>query len=246
MEAPNLFRMVLLRFLGVFARPEHPLVMFFDDLQWLDAATLGLIGYLMTESGIRHLQLIGAYRDNEVDPAHPLMLTLDTIRKSGARVEDIVLAPLAHSDIEAMIADALHCGPAQARPLAGLVHEKTGGNPFFSIQFLTALEEESLLAFDAATGTWRWDLERIRAKNLTDNVVHLLVGKVTRLPDPSLAMLKQFACLGNVADITTLTMVSGLSEDAVRTDLSDAEIAGLVIDVGDGSRVEHVRVQEAV
>jgi PAS domain S-box-containing protein len=246
MEAPNLFRMVLLRFLGVFARPEHPLVLFFDDLQWLDAATLDLIGYLMTDSGIRHLQLIGAYRDNEVDPSHPLMLTLQTIRKSGARVEDIVLAPLAHSDIEAMIADALHCGPAQARPLAGLVHEKTGGNPFFSIQFLTALEEESLLAFDAATGTWRWDLERIRAKNLTDNVVHLLVGKVTRLPDPSLAMLKQFACLGNVADITTLKMVSGLSEEAVRTDLRDAEIAGLVIDLGDAYRFQHDRVQEAV
>ncbi len=246
MEAPHLFRMALLRFLGVFARPEHPLVVFFDDLQWLDAATLDLLRYLMTDSGIRHLLLVGAYRDNEVDAAHPLMRTVDAIRDSGVPVEDIVLAPLAQADIESMVADALHCGLDEARPLASLVHEKTGGNPFFCIQFLKTLEEEALLSFDATDGAWHWDLARIGAKNLTDNVVHLLVGKVARLPEPSLALLKRFACLGNVADINTLQMVSGLSEERIRTDLMDAEIAGLVIALGDAYRFQHDRVQEAV
>ena len=246
LESPNLFRMVLVRFIEVFARPEHPLVLFFDDLQWLDAATLGLIQYLMADSGIRHLLLIGAYRDNEVDPTHPLLRSLDAIRQAGTRVDEIVLAPLALADIEAMIGDALHCGADEARPLAALVHDKTGGNPFFTIQFLKALEADGLIALDATAGAWRWELERIRAKNLTDNVVHLLVGQVTRLPEPTLALLKRFACLGNVADLTTLGRVCGLAEEAVRTDLRDAQIAGLVIEAGGAYRFQHDRVQEAV
>ena len=182
METPNLFRRVLVKFIEVFARPEHPLVVFFDDLQWLDAATLDFVGYLMTDSGIRHLLLIGAYRDNEVEPSHPLMHTIEAIRQSGARVDDIVLSPLVLEDIEAMTADALHCNRADARPLAGLIHGKTGGNPFFAIQFLGTLEEDGLLSRDLAAGRWGWDIDSIRAQNLTDNVVHLLVGKVARLP----------------------------------------------------------------
>jgi PAS domain S-box-containing protein len=245
LETPNLFRMVLLRFIGVFARAEHPLVLFLDDLQWLDAATLNLIRSLMTESGIGHLLLVGAYRDNEVDAAHPLMRTLDAIRQSGTRVDEVVLAPLAPVDVQAMVGDALHCSPGQARPLAELVHEKTGGNPYFAIQFLKTLEEESLLAFDSAAAAWRWDLARIRAKNLTDNVVDLLVGKVARLPERTLALLKPLACLGNVADIATLGRVSGLPEDAMRADLRDAEIPGFVIDLGSAYAFAHDRVQEA-
>ncbi|MEP7102591.1 MAG: response regulator [Burkholderiales bacterium] len=246
LEAPNLFRVVLLRFLHAFARPEHPLVLFFDDLQWLDAATLDLMGFLMAESGIAHLLLVGAYRDNEVDAGHPLTGTLQLIRKSGARIDELVLMPLAPADLEAMVADALHCGRDVARPLAALLHGKTGGNPFFAIQFLKTLEEDGLLGLDAAAGEWRWDLARIRERNLTDNVVHLLVGKVSRLPPPTLALLKRFAALGNAADMRTLAAVSGLREDDVRAALADAEIAGFVIDLGDTHRFQHDRVQEAV
>src|SRR5439155_16338495 len=130
------------RFLGAFATPEHPLALFLDDLQWLDAATLELMEHLITDSDVRHLMLIGAYRDNEVSPSHPLLRTLAAIRKAGARVQEIVLAPLGIDDINRLIADALHCGTERARPLAQLVYEKTGGNPFFAIQFFTALGEE--------------------------------------------------------------------------------------------------------
>ena len=123
----------------MFARQEHPLALFLDDLQWLDAATLDLIEHLVTHSEVRHLLLVGAYRDNEVGPAHPLLRTLEAIRDAGARVHEIVLAPLRLDDVGQLIADALHCEPERARPLAQLVQEKTGGNPFFAIQFLTAL-----------------------------------------------------------------------------------------------------------
>src|SRR3984893_5877349 len=138
-DAQTRFKSVFRRFLGVFATPEHPLVLFLDDLQWLDAPARPRRGHLVTHSEIRPLLLVGAYRDNEVGPSHPLVRTLETIRTAGARVHEIVLAPLGLDDVGQLIADALHCEPERARPLAQLVQEKTGGNPFFAIQFFTAL-----------------------------------------------------------------------------------------------------------
>ncbi len=136
-EAQGRFQLVFRRFLGVFARPEHPLALFLDDLQWLDAATLELLERLITDPDVRHLMLIGAYRDNEVNASHPLVRTLATIRDAGARTRDIVLAPLCLDDVVRLTAESLRCGPNSARPLAELVHGKTGGNPFFTIQFIT-------------------------------------------------------------------------------------------------------------
>src|SRR4029453_17846509 len=117
-----------------FAWPKHPLALFLDDLQWLDAATLDLIADGLTQPDVRHLLLIGAYRDNEVDASHPLRRKLDAIRQAGAAVQEITLAPLVRDDLAQLIADALRCEPARAAPLAQLVHEKTGGNPFFVMQ----------------------------------------------------------------------------------------------------------------
>ena len=135
-DAQRRFQLVFRRFIGVFARPEHPLALFLDDLQWLDAATLDLLEDLLTRSDLQHLMLIGAYRDNEVDAAHPLMRKLDAIKTAGGTVAEITLAPLAREHLGQLIADALRCEPERAAPLAQLVHEKTGGNPFFAIQFL--------------------------------------------------------------------------------------------------------------
>ena len=210
-HAQNRFQLVLRRFIGVFARPEHPLALFLDDLQWLDAATLDLLEDLLTRSDLRHLMLIGAYRDNEVDVTHPLTRKLDAIRRAGAQAPEIRLAPLARDDLGQLIADALRCEPAGAAPLAQLVHEKTAGNPFFVIQFLHTLAEEGLLAFDHDAARWRWDLERIHAKSYTDNVVDLMVGKLTRLPAETQQALQQLACLGNVAAVTMLSIVLGIS-----------------------------------
>ena len=147
-DAQRRFHLVFRRFLGVFARPEHPLALFLDDLQWLDAATLDLMEDLLAQPDVAHLLLIGAYRDNEVDATHPLVRKLDAMRKAGGLLHDIVLAPLTREDLDQLIADSLRCTQEHAGPLAELVHEKTTGNPFFAIQFLSALFEEGLLAFD--------------------------------------------------------------------------------------------------
>lgn len=144
--------------------------------------TLDLIEHLVAHPDVRHLLLVGAYRDNEVGPAHSLARTLARIRGAGGRVRETVLAPLRPEDVARLLADALHTDPQQVRPLAELVFEKTAGNPFFSIQFLLALAEQALLAFDPSTATWTWDLPHIRAKSFTDNVAELMAAKLSGLP----------------------------------------------------------------
>jgi PAS domain S-box-containing protein len=244
-DAQNRFQLVFRRLLGVFARPEHPLALFLDDLQWLDAATLDLLEHLLTHSEVRHLLLVGAYRDNEVSPSHPLMRTLDAIRKAGAQVQEIVLAPLGPDDIGQLVADAVHCDPERVRPLAHLVQEKTGGNPFFAIQFFTALADEGLLAFDSVTRAWQWNMDRIRAKSYTDNVVDLMAGRLKRLSSIAQDVLRQFACLGNVVPIATLALVHGTTETAMDTALWQAVHAGLIFREDSAYKFLHDRIQQA-
>ena len=244
-DSQRRFQLVFRRFLGVFARPEHPLALFLDDLQWLDAATLDLIEDLLTQSDLRHLLLIGAYRDNELDVSHPLRRKLEAIRHAGAPVQEIRLGPLARDDLAQFTADALHCKPEQAGPLAQLVQEKTGGNPFFTVQFLSALLEEGLLVFDHGKREWTWDIERIHAKRYTNNIVELMVGKVRRLPAETQIVLQKLACLGNAAEVSTLSLVCGTAEAQVHADLFEALRAELVTPQEGSYRFIHDRVQEA-
>jgi predicted ATPase/signal transduction histidine kinase/CheY-like chemotaxis protein len=244
-DAQNRFQMVFRRFLGVFARQEHPLVLFLDDLQWLDTATLELIEHLVTHSEVRYLMLVGAYRNNEVGPAHPLVRTLEAIGTAGARVQEIVLTPLRLYEVRRLVADALHCEPERAQALAQLVHEKTGGNPFFAIQFFTALADEGLLAFDAVALSWGWNIDRIRAMNYTDNVVELMAAKLKRFSTATQEALKQLACLGNVVDIATLTLVLGETDEAIDAALLEAVRAGLVFQHEGAYKFLHDRIQQA-
>jgi PAS domain S-box-containing protein len=244
-DAQRRFQLVFRRFLGVFARPEHPLALFLDDLQWLDAATLDLIEDLLTQSDVRHLMLIGAYRDNEVDVSHLLMRKLDAIRQAGAPVQEITLPPLVRDDLTQLIADALRCDPERAAPLAQLVHEKTGGNSFFTIQFLSTLADEGLLTFNYGQACWVWDLERIHAKGYTENVADLMVGKLTRLPADTQKALQQLACLGTSAAVTALSLIQGQTAAEVHADLWEALRLELVERGEVSYKFVHDRVQEA-
>src|SRR6202165_3879109 len=244
-QAQARFHLVFRRFIAASARQEHPLALFLDDLQWLDAATLDLLEDLLTQSDLKHLMLIGAYRDNEVDGAHPLTRKLDAIRQAGARVLEIRLAPLARDDLRQVIVDTLRCESERAAPLAQLVHDKTGGNPFFALQFISALAEQGLLRFDHDAARWRWEVDRLHARGYTDNVVDLMVGKLTRLPTETQAALQQLACLGNVAEITMLSIVLGKSNEDVHSDLWDAVRLELVEHLEGSYKFIHDRVQEA-
>jgi predicted ATPase/C4-dicarboxylate-specific signal transduction histidine kinase len=283
-QSQNRFEAVLRAFIGIFAHKEDPLVLFLDDLQCLESATLKLLEQLLTDSSVHHLLLVGAYRDNElvdcpeehrlefhtgsaaatrwlghaersrakgftdnvvVIARHPLLLALASIRKSEAVVHEIVLNPLSLAEVNQLLGDALRCDFNRARSLAELVHEKTRGNPFFTLQFLTNLAEEHLLEFDPGTALWRWDIERIRAKDFTDNVVHFMIGKLNRLSFETQETLKQLACLGIGAEAATLALIRGVSETELHTALWEAVREGLVLREGSAYSFLNDRVQQA-
>ncbi|MDN7177290.1 AAA family ATPase [Caballeronia sp. SEWSISQ10-4 2] len=244
-QAQRRFQLVFRRFIGVFARPEHPLALFLDDLQWLDAATLDLLEDLLTRPDLRHLMLIGAYRSNEVDAAHPLMRKLQAIRNAGSRFDEVALAPLAREHVEQLIAEALRDAPERAAPLAQLVHEKTAGNPFFVIQFLHALVDEGLLGFDHDTARWFWDLPNIHGKGYTDNVADLMVAKLARLAAETQQALQQFACLGNTATMAMLSNILESSRQEIQALLRPAVEQELIEQLEESCRFVHDRVQEA-
>ncbi len=244
-DAQGRFQLVFQRFIGVFARPEHPLALFLDDLQWLDAATLDLLEDLLTRPDVTHLMLIGAYRDNEVSSAHPLMRKLEAIRNSGATVREIILAPLTEGDVRQLISDSLRCEAEPTASLAQLVYQKTAGNPFFAIQFISALAEEELLTFDHSAMEWCWDLDRIHAKGYTDNVVNLMVEKLNRLSVKTQKALQLFACVGNSAEYVLLeTAYEGLGKD-LHDNIWEAVRTGLVFRSEGAYWFLHDRVQEA-
>jgi PAS domain S-box-containing protein len=244
-DAKRRFQLVFRRFIGVFARPEHPLALFLDDLQWLDAATLDLLEDLLTSADLQHLLLIGAYRDNEVNATHPLIHKLEAIRNAGGRVKEITLGPLTRGHLEQLISDGLRCEPARSAPLAQLVQEKTRGNPFFAIQFIQSLAEEGMLAFHHDAARWSWDLNRIRAKGYTDNVVDLMVGRLNRLPIETQTALQRLSCLGNVAEIALLSIALESSEEHVHAFLWAAVRLDLVVRLDGSYKFIHDRVQEA-
>jgi PAS domain S-box-containing protein len=244
-DSRNRFHMVFRSFLQVFATPAQPLVLFLDDLQWSDSATLALVEELVGEREMHQLLLIGAYRDNETGPSHPLVLTLDALRRAGKRVTEINLAPLQLGDLCRLVASALHSDEHTVGPLARLVAERTGGNPFFAIQFLTELSVESLLAFDPAIPAWTWDLARIADKSYTDNIVQLMVGKLKRLPPAVQQCLTDLACLGHAADLATLATLRERSTEEIHGTFQDAVNAGLIVRRDSGYRFTHDRVQEA-
>jgi PAS domain S-box-containing protein len=244
-EAKARVHLAFRRFIGVFARPEHPLALFLDDLQWLDSATLDLLENLVVQEDLANLLVVGAYRDNEVDPAHPLMRRLSAIREAGATVHEIRLTPLGSGDLTHLIEDTLHCEPQRAAPLAQLIHAKTAGNPFFAIQFIYALADEALITFEHAATRWRWDLDAIRVKRYADNVVDLMAAKLNRLSATTQKALQQLACVGNSAEISTLAAVLETSEQETEAALWEALQLELIVRSEDSLRFVHDRVQEA-
>ncbi|HEY9904079.1 MAG TPA: ATP-binding sensor histidine kinase [Candidatus Sericytochromatia bacterium] len=258
-ESQNRFNLVFQNFIRAICSKEHPLVIFLDDLQWADSATLKLIELMMTDTDTQYLFLIGAYRDNEVNPTHPLMMTLDGLRNVGATVNFITLAPLALEPISQLIADTLHSDIASVKPLAELVVRKTEGNPFFVNEFLKALYAENLLTFNfpqslltsptarssggvqeeslnlppclggGRGGFWQWNLAQIEAKGITDNVVELMIGKVKKLPESTQQVLRSCACVGASFDLNTLSIISEKSRTEISLELTPAVQSGLIL-----------------
>ncbi|AYG62121.1 AAA family ATPase [Rhizobium jaguaris] len=244
-EAKTRFHLVFRRFIAVFARPELPLVLFIDDVQWLDAATIELIETITLDQEVRNLLLICAYRDDEVSPQHPFNATRGSMREDLDKLGELKLGPLTPQDVGSLLADMLRSDARSVGPLAGLVVDKTEGNPFFVLQFLASMEEEELIVFDADRGVWRWDADRIRNTGVTDNVAELVASKLGRLPRLTLEAVKLLACLGTGASLATLSIASGKPTREIVAILWEAVQARFLLRVDDAFVFAHDRVQEA-
>ncbi|MEH2358791.1 trifunctional serine/threonine-protein kinase/ATP-binding protein/sensor histidine kinase [Nostoc sp.] len=249
-ESQNRFNRVFGQFIGVFTNQDHPLVVFLDDLQWADSASLNLIELLMTDSDAyggkprKYLLLIGAYRDNEVSPSHPLMMSLSKIQSSGAVVDNIVLAPLQLTDVEALIGDTLN-HVEQSQPLAELLLHKTGGNPFFLTQLLKTLYQEDLLTYNFEFGVWQWNIQHIQAIGISDlNVVELTARNIRKLSLETQKVLKLAACIGNTFNLDVLAIVNEASSLTTAAQLWSALQAGLILPLNQDYKIPLVFNQE--
>ncbi|MEG4986989.1 AAA family ATPase [Microcoleus sp. BR0-C5] len=232
-EARNRFNLAFQNFIQVFCQKEHPLVLFLDDLQWTDSATLQLLQLIMTDFTTQYLFVIGSYRDNEVSATHPTMLTLSEMKKQGVVINHLSLSPLNLNQVNEFIADTLktECVPTQR--LAELVWQKTQGNPFFIKEFIKSLYTEQLLNFDPNAGAWYWDLEQIITRNITDNVVEFMADKIQTLSESAQKVLRLAACIGNQFDLETLSIINETSQKQTADELWNAIQAGLILPLGD-------------
>ncbi|HEY9852340.1 MAG TPA: AAA family ATPase [Leptolyngbyaceae cyanobacterium] len=228
-ESQNRFNIVFGNFIRAFCTKEHPLVIFLDDLQWADSATLKLIELMMTDTDMGYLFLIGAYRDNEVSPSHPLMITVNRLLKAGATINSITLVPLGLENISQLIADTLYSELDSVKPLAELLVKKTQGNPFFVNQFLKTLHAENLITFDFSSQQWQWNIAQIEAQNITDNVVDLMIGKLKKLPELTQEVLRLAACIGASFSLSTLGIVSEKPKEVIFSDLVIAVQTGFIL-----------------
>ena len=226
-EAENRFHHLFRRFVEVLCR-DRPLLVFLDDLQWADHASLRLIKLMLTDAEVSRLLLIGAYRDDEIDALHPLTTTIEQLRSEGADIESISLRPLAVEHVRDLIADTLRRPASDCAELAALVMTKTDGNPFFVRQFLLALYQDQLLTFDRSQRRWSWKLSAIRALGYTDNVVELMVGRMRKLPDPTQQALQLAACAGSSLDLATLAILCEDNPAALHHKLDPAVAMGLI------------------
>ncbi|MBD2490125.1 ATP-binding sensor histidine kinase [Aulosira sp. FACHB-615] len=246
--AQNRFHLLFQRFIQVFTTKDQPLVIFLDDLQWADHASLKFIQLLMSgntsptliseitdiEATQGNILLIGAYRDNEVSHIHPLVLTLNDIRKSGNQISQIHLLPLNQSSLNYLIADTLHCSEVLAIPLTQMVFAKTQGNPFFATQFLKGLYDEGLIKLNFEAGYWQYDLATIKTITFTDDVVEFMAIQIEKLPQNTQNILQLAACIGNEFDLKTLAIICEKSVIDTASDLWPSLIEGLIIPQNDG------------
>ncbi|MFC1670773.1 AAA family ATPase [Spirochaetota bacterium] len=250
-ETQNRFNMVFINFIKVFTQKEHPLVIFLDDLQWADSASLNLIKYIVLNDNINYLLIVGAYRDNEVDDSHPTMITLKEIQEGKATVSNCILSPLNPEHVNRLIADTLMCPLKKSKPLAKLIHNKTNGNPFFIKSFLLSLYSDQLLTFSrphsyATMGdSWQWNMKSIEKLKVTDNVVDLFIKRINQLSKTEIDFLKLASSLGNSFILDTLVLVSGKSQNDVIKLLHSALNEGMIFQFINRYHFIHDRVQEA-
>jgi histidine kinase len=238
------------RLVQVFARKAHPLVLFLDDMQWADKASLQLLTQLATSEETEALLVIEAYRDNEVDAVHPFAIALREHRQRGARVSRIELNPLTLAETAELVADTLRLAPEHIRGAAAVIWRKTEGNPFFIRQFVQALYDDGCIAFDVAANAFTLDVSAIDRLAITENVADLLARQLGKLPADTRAVLVTAAAIGTEFDVATLATVGVRGAAELQTALAPAVDAGMIHAVAGQPqlgryRFQHDRIQQS-
>lgn len=228
LESQHRFNSVFGNFIRLFARKEHPLLLFLDDLQWADVSSLQMIESILLDPELSHLMLIGSYREQELEAGHPLHLTLETLRKGEFQVVDLPIRPLGRTSVIEVLTDTLGSGAPELSDLAQICHQKTDGNPFFLRQFLLAIYARKLIYFDTDSGQWKWSIKEIGQSMITENVAELLSARIKQLPYATFSLLKLAACIGSQFDLATLSLVGGMSLLETRDALWPALDGGLI------------------
>lgn len=247
-QTQNRSNIVFRDFIKIFARSENPLILFLDDLQWVDDASLQLIDALLQDVEMKYFLLIGAYRDTDVDVSYPLYESLNKWRKSleaekmTGILQESRLSGLEQSDIARLLSDTLKCRVEDGRTLAELVFAKTAGNPFFIHEFLKKLREDRLITFENG---WNFDVAEIRQADITDNVAELMTHKLQRLPGNTLTAIKIAACVGGEFPIHTVAIAAHRSEEEISAELKQAVDEGVLLKIGDKWKFSHNKVHEA-
>ncbi len=223
------FNLVLQKLIGALPVPEHPLVIFLDEMEWADPASLELLRLLMNDKSVHDLLLVGAYRDDEAGSTHALSRTVREIVNGGGPLETIALEPLSMSSMNQLLADALGCSAEMASPLTNLVYRITQGNPLFSNELVRALYTEGLITFDGKSNSWNCDITRATALSLSEDVVEFLAMRIAQLPSFTQEVLKLAACMGNTFSLETLAVINGISIAEVVNALHPAVQAGIVL-----------------
>ena len=239
LEARNRFTAVLLELISVFCEKTHPLVIFLDDLQWVDADTLKLVESIAQDPEKKPLLFLGAYRDNNVDDGHRLTAAIDVIKKTGQPLQRIPLKPLNPENISQLLVHTCHCRPEDANPLAEVLVRKTGGNPFFVGQFLTVLSEKELIRYSPEEKRWIWDLAAIEFLAVTDNVVDLLIDRLHRFSAETRRLLSLAACIGNTFDLESLERISGAGSGELYENLLPALETGLILGFSEAPQLDN-------
>jgi predicted ATPase len=243
-QARNVFNWAFQEFVNVCATANHPLVVFLDDLQWADNASLELMAYLMQQPNLSHLLWIGAYRDTEVSASHPAMQVITTLQEAEVGVQTLTLAPLLHASLCKLIADSLHKSFTEVQPLVELIDQKTAGNPFFVKIFLQSLYDQQLVTFSPQYH-WQWDLVKIRQHPATENVITLMTYQIQQLPIDTQKALSIASCLGHRLPLNTLQIAMASSPEELGETLQPALDSGILIQIDNEVHFAHDRVQEA-
>jgi len=243
-ESQNRYMLVFKKFIAVFCRADHPIVLFLDDLQWADSGSFKMLREIIADPELKYLFIIGAYRDNEVGETHQLNEVLKEARGNEVEIQTISLAPLSVQNVTVFISNFLRCDESASTGLAQIIHKKTGGNPFFVNQFLKTLYDRKHITIDTDLG-WQWNIEEIKKLEVTANVVELMAAKISTLSPDIIDVLKVCASIGNRFDLETIAVIRNETIEATLRVLSIAIAEDLIYRKVDTYYFLHDRIQEA-